>query len=588
MKMKTKVIAAALAAAGIVTPLTALAADTITGTVNPPTPQAPVPASGYTATYPVTVQLTGGSPQNLNFVYNGSTGQWTAPAGWAYDASLNPNANTAVFTTTQGGVSYGVALSSTGTTQFVPSAGTPATTTPPSVGLTATTVSSTLTGFGAATASGTITGFGQTTAPLVPAPATAQLIGVGTGGAPVGTICVDNNPASPSSPACSAGPIAVTPTVGTSPPGKAGGAVTVNSNQPSQPGSVGFGQYTATFPTTNTPAGTATINGTIAGATGSFGANGISLNNITGTAVYCTGNPGSSCAPGTITASPVTTATFSVSPNGQTTTTGLTNNGTFTNNGNAAVNGQLSTVGLVNTGAMSTTTLTVVGQTTTNGITNFGTLQNNGNANVTGNATIGGTLGVTGNATIGGTLTVNGATNFSGPTTLGSTASTGGNTVTVNSSGVALSGPGGNSVIVNSAGTAMTGGGATLALANGKATFGGPVVSGTTGAPPITVTGVADGSSQYDAVNFGQLDEVKKQESRGVAALAAITNIPQVEQGKTFNLGVGVGGFNGETGWAIGGSLRVARDGILKASVGSAGSGGSKAVWGVGGGWSWQ
>ena len=582
MKMKSKAIIAALAAAGIVAPLSAMAADTITGTVTPPTPQAPVPASGYTVTYPVTVQLTGGSPQNLNFVYNGATGQWTAPAGWVYDAALNPNANTAVFTTTQGGVSYGVALSSTGSTQFVPSAGTPATTTAPSVNLAANAVTSGLSGFGSATASGSIAGFGQTTAPLVPAPATAQIIGVGAGGAPVGTICVDNNPASGGSPACSAGPIAVTPTTGTSPPGKAGGAVTVNSNQPNQ--SIGWGQYTATFPTTNTPTGTATINGTVAGSSGSVGSTGIFLNNITGTATYCTGNPGSSCTPGTITANPTVTSTFSVLPNGntaiggtlsvagQTTTNGLGNNGAFVNNGNALIQGNLG----------------VSGVTTTNGISNNGTLVNNGNVNVTGNTTIGGTLtsgaisapslGITGNATIGGTLGVGGSL------TVGSTSGTGGNTITVGSSGIVLTTPGvgANNVTVNSSGSSITGGGATLAMANGRATFAGANTS------PITVTGVANGSNQFDAVNFGQLDDLEKQMSRGIAATGALMNIPQVEQNKTFALGVGVGGFNGETGWAIGGSLRVAKDGIIKARVGGAGGGGSKAVWGVGGGWSWQ
>jgi hypothetical protein len=626
MNMKVKAVTAALAAAGIIGVTQSALADTINPTtVNPPAAQSPVPPSGYTVTYPVTVSLTGGTPQTINFVYDGSTGQWTAPAGWSYDASLNPNANTAVFTTTANGVAYGVALSSTGATQFVPSAGTPATTVGPSVGATVTNsaVTSSLSGFGSTTtANGSITGNGQTTGPLVPAPAVAQIIGVGSGGAPVGTVCVDNA-AGP--PACSAGPIVVNPTTGTSAVGNAGGTITVNSNQPNQ--SIGWGTYTVAIPTTDTPAGTGTVAGTVAGSSGSVGASGIFLNNITGSASYNT-------ATGVTTANPVQTSTFSVTPNGntaiggtlsvagQTTTNGIANTGDVTTD-TLHVNGQSTTHGITNTGDTSTTTLHVTGQSTTNGIANTGslttttlgvsgnatvggtlgvtgnttlsgTLTSNGISNtgnistgslgVTGNATIGGTVAVTGGATLNGPVTVNNTLTATGATTLGSAAGTGGYSASVSSSGIVLSNGqlGGNNVTVNSAGTSITGGGATLAMANGKATFSGANTA------PITVTGIADGNSQYDAVNYGQLDDVKKTMARGIAASGALMNVPQVDQNKTFNLGVGVGGFDGETGWAVGGSLRVAKDGILKASVGGAGGGGSKAVWGVGGAWSFQ
>jgi autotransporter adhesin len=74
---------------------------------------------------------------------------------------------------------------------------------------------------------------------------------------------------------------------------------------------------------------------------------------------------------------------------------------------------------------------------------------------------------------------------------------------------------------------------------------------------------------------------------RGISGAQASANIPQVDQGKQFNLGVGVGGFDGETAVAIGGSARISKDGILKASVGFGGGGSSSTVWGVGGGWSW-
>lgn len=125
-----------------------------------------------------------------------------------------------------------------------------------------------------------------------------------------------------------------------------------------------------------------------------------------------------------------------------------------------------------------------------------------------------------------------------------------------------------------------------MVLSGNRAAFSGPAVSGSTGGP-ITVTGIANGGSQYDAVNFGQFDEARKDASRGIAATGAALNIPQLDQNKAFNLGVGVGGYDGEVGWAIGGSARISKDGIIRASVAAAGGGGSKAVWGVGGGWSW-
>lgn len=665
MNTKVKLIVAALSAAGVIAPLPALA-DTITPLVTTLTPQSPVVGNTYVVSYPVIVTLAGGTPQALTFSYN-ADGSWTTPAGWSYDASLNPNANTAVFTTTSGTTEYGIAISSTGTTQFTPGIGAPSTTVPPSVGVVNLNrpVAGSALGWAGATATGTVNGVGITTAPLAGAPAVVQIIGVGAGGAPVGVATI--------------GAPVSTPTTGTSGPGSAGGSVAVNSNLPNQ--SIGWGEYTATFPTTPTPSGTASVSGTIAGSSGSVGADGIFLNNITGTASYNT-------TTGVISATPVETSTFSVMPNGdthiggtlhvagQTMTNGLANTGNMTNsgslttgsltvNGPAVVNGTLragatSTAGLTNTGAMSTTTLTVTGATVTNGISNFGALSSTGNATiggnaaVAGNATVGGTLGVTGNTTIAGSLTSNGITNTgnvatttlgvtgnatiggtlavagqsnthginntgnlansgnatiggtlgvtgastlngattvnntltaTGTTTLGSTSGTGGNTVVVNSGGVSAT-AGSSSLSLTSTRAGLSGGGASMVLANNTATFSAPAVSGTTGGP-IRVTGIADGSSQYDAVNYGQFDEARKDAARGIAAAGAALNIPQLDQNKAFNLGVGVGGYDGEVAWAIGGSARISKDGIIRASVAAAGGGGSKAVWGVGGGWSW-
>jgi len=84
---------------------------------------------------------------------------------------------------------------------------------------------------------------------------------------------------------------------------------------------------------------------------------------------------------------------------------------------------------------------------------------------------------------------------------------------------------------------------------------------------PVKVTGVADGSSKYDAVNYGQLEDVESKVSGGVAMVAGLASIPQVEQCKTYSLGAGTGFYNGETAIAVGGSVRVARNAIFKGGI---------------------
>jgi hypothetical protein len=77
---------------------------------------------------------------------------------------------------------------------------------------------------------------------------------------------------------------------------------------------------------------------------------------------------------------------------------------------------------------------------------------------------------------------------------------------------------------------------------------------------PVRVTGVADGKSRWDAVNYGQLN-------RGVAIAASMATIPQVEQDKTFSLGAGTGYYGDETGIAIGGSVRLSPNTVMKAAA---------------------
>ena len=100
-----------------------------------------------------------------------------------------------------------------------------------------------------------------------------------------------------------------------------------------------------------------------------------------------------------------------------------------------------------------------------------------------------------------------------------------------------------------------------------------------TGAP-VTVTGVADGSADFDAVNV-------RQYAHAIAAVSASAHIPAPQPGKDMSVGLGVGHYMGKTALAFGGNFRVSANAMIKASISSGLNGGSKPVVGVGAGWSW-
>ena len=139
----------------------------------------------------------------------------------------------------------------------------------------------------------------------------------------------------------------------------------------------------------------------------------------------------------------------------------------------------------------------------------------------------------------------------------------------------------GHGIAVTGDHTTITGGTTSTAMTlnDGGATFS----NATTGAP-VRVMGVADGSADYDAVNVRQLKGMETLLSRGVASTTAIANIPQVDPGKTFAVGVGLGSFNGESAVAVGGSYRFIDNGVMKASLGTSGG---KSTYGVGAAMSW-
>ena len=129
------------------------------------------------------------------------------------------------------------------------------------------------------------------------------------------------------------------------------------------------------------------------------------------------------------------------------------------------------------------------------------------------------------------------------------------------------SGWGRNGMMANATTTTLIGGGTSMALSGSGAHF-----SNASGGP-VTVSGVADGRGRYDAVNYHQLQGVEKLASRGIAAVSAMSNIPQVEPGKTFALGAGVGSYNGYQAIAIGASGRITENTVVKASLGTSENG---------------
>jgi hypothetical protein len=103
-----------------------------------------------------------------------------------------------------------------------------------------------------------------------------------------------------------------------------------------------------------------------------------------------------------------------------------------------------------------------------------------------------------------------------------------------------------------------------LRLDDGGATFS----NSATGAP-VRVTGVADGASDFDAVNYRQL----RRAHAGIAAVSAMSSIPSAVDGKRAALGIGYGYFEGENAIAAGLRARVTDNVSFNASFGAGGIG---------------
>jgi hypothetical protein len=99
-------------------------------------------------------------------------------------------------------------------------------------------------------------------------------------------------------------------------------------------------------------------------------------------------------------------------------------------------------------------------------------------------------------------------------------------------------------LFVNTQSTTLTGGtrSTSLTLNDNGAAFRNEITRG-----PARVTGVDDGRSRYDAVNYGQLQKAYS----GVASVAALAAVPGPVPGKKFSLGVGAGTYMDERAVAM-------------------------------------
>jgi hypothetical protein len=82
------------------------------------------------------------------------------------------------------------------------------------------------------------------------------------------------------------------------------------------------------------------------------------------------------------------------------------------------------------------------------------------------------------------------------------------------------------------------------------------------------VTNVAPGVDGTDAVNVDQLEGMMEKAYQGIAAVAALSSIPEPMPGKNYSIGVGVGHYEGENAVALGFKANVTEEIRFSAAVG--------------------
>jgi len=149
----------------------------------------------------------------------------------------------------------------------------------------------------------------------------------------------------------------------------------------------------------------------------------------------------------------------------------------------------------------------------------------------------------------------------------------------------------GNNSVATGAGAQATGNNA-VALGAGSIADQANTVS--VGAPGSErrITNVAAGVNPTDAVNVSQLGAVQNQVGdvqriaySGVAMAGALAGLPQVDYGKTFALGAGIGSYAGYTALAIGASARINQNTVVKFGVST--TSGTRTLINAGVGFSW-
>jgi hypothetical protein len=128
----------------------------------------------------------------------------------------------------------------------------------------------------------------------------------------------------------------------------------------------------------------------------------------------------------------------------------------------------------------------------------------------------------------------------------------------------------------------------TLTMNNNGATFAGP------NGAPAKVTGVANGTSQYDAVNYGQLqalsgnmDNIAQKAYSGIAQAAAMSAIPTTMAGHHYGIGIGSGFYAGQQSIAFGGTADVGEYVKVKAAFANGFGSSNTMTANVGAGFSW-
>lgn len=156
------------------------------------------------------------------------------------------------------------------------------------------------------------------------------------------------------------------------------------------------------------------------------------------------------------------------------------------------------------------------------------------------------TIDLVGDTAVDGPLTVTGATTTAGIANTGNISTT-----TLTSTG--------NTTLGSGSGSSLT--------------FGSSTGNSTVSFNNNRLQNVADGVAATDAVNKRQLDKVETNLSRGIASVTAMANLPAVDPGKKFNMGLGVGSYNGENAASIGFQSRIDNSTVLKVSAASSDKG---------------